>query len=212
MNDTILLIFLCLLWGFLHSFLVSYKVKSFLKIRYGIYFDRYYRIVYNLFAAITILPILGLVFFLPGLKLYVVEPPLSWVFVGFQLIAFFLAIIAARQTGVSDLVGVTSSNTNLRPDEKKLKTGGLYRYVRHPIYSAGLIFLWCTSQMTVNYLTVAICFTIYIFIGTILEEKKLSMEFGEDYIIYKKSVPSYVPGLRWNKSQITTSEKNQGSK
>ncbi|MEI6143491.1 MAG: hypothetical protein WCP85_29715 [Mariniphaga sp.] len=35
--------------------------------------------------------------------------------------------------------------------------------------------------------------TVYIIIGTFLEEKKLVLEFGETYIQYQKEVPMIVP-------------------
>jgi protein-S-isoprenylcysteine O-methyltransferase Ste14 len=35
--------------------------------------------------------------------------------------------------------------------------------------------------------------TIYIIIGTILEERKLVLEFGEAYVKYQKEVPMLIP-------------------
>ena len=54
-----------------------------------------------------------------------------------------------------------------------LVTSGLYRFVRHPLYTTGLLFLWLTTTMTVSQLNVYVGATIYIFIGAYFEERKL---------------------------------------
>jgi protein-S-isoprenylcysteine O-methyltransferase Ste14 len=38
--------------------------------------------------------------------------------------------------------------------------------------------------------------TIYIIIGTLLEEKKLALEFGDSYIKYQHEVPMLIPFIR----------------
>ncbi len=42
-------------------------------------------------------------------------------------------------------------------------------------------------------LVVNIVLTIYVCIGTLLEEKKLVLEFGDSYITYQKEVPMLIP-------------------
>jgi methanethiol S-methyltransferase len=42
-------------------------------------------------------------------------------------------------------------------------------------------------------IVVNIVLTVYIFIGTILEEKKLVLEFGETYVQYQKEAPLIIP-------------------
>ena len=74
-------------------------------------------------------------------------------------------------------------------------SGGLYRWVRHPLYSAGLVFIWLTSVMTVNLLVLNLGLTIYLVVGAIYEERKLVREFGDLYVDYQKRVPMLIPGL-----------------
>jgi protein-S-isoprenylcysteine O-methyltransferase Ste14 len=81
----------------------------------------------------------------------------------------------------------------------ELKKHGLLGIVRHPMYLATIIFLWAQTT-TLAHIFVNIIFTIYIIIGTKLEEKKLILEFGDEYIKYQQEVPMMVPF--WRKKRI----------
>jgi methanethiol S-methyltransferase len=77
----------------------------------------------------------------------------------------------------------------------------LYRWVRHPLYTAGLLFIWLTPVMTQNTLVVIIAASVYIVVGAFYEERKLEREFGAAYSEYKSKTPMLIPGLHfgWNK-------------
>jgi protein-S-isoprenylcysteine O-methyltransferase Ste14 len=113
-----------------------------------------------------------------------------------QGVAAFLLLYGVLQTDTLSFVGLRQL---VEPDGKPgtLVTSGLYRFVRHPLYSAGLLFLWLTATMTLNQLIVYICATIYIFIGAYFEERKLLREFGAAYAEYKAATPMIIPGLRF---------------
>lgn len=53
--------------------------------------------------------------------------------------------------------------------------------------------------MTVNLVVINLALTIYIIIGTIIEERKLRMEFGLEYIDYMTDTPMFVPFLKRTK-------------
>jgi protein-S-isoprenylcysteine O-methyltransferase Ste14 len=65
--------------------------------------------------------------------------------------------------------------------------------VRHPLYTAGLLFIWLIPVMTANLLALNIGLTMYLIIGALFEERKLVREFGEAYIQYRKNTPMLVP-------------------
>jgi protein-S-isoprenylcysteine O-methyltransferase Ste14 len=50
--------------------------------------------------------------------------------------------------------------------------------------------------MTLNQLTVNIVLTTYLFIGPILEERRLVQEFGAAYEDYRARTPMMIPGLK----------------
>jgi protein-S-isoprenylcysteine O-methyltransferase Ste14 len=72
---------------------------------------------------------------------------------------------------------------------------GLHKYVRHPMYTGVLFFLWGVfiGYPYMNNLVSAICFTVYCFLGIYFLERKLSGSFGEEYQKYKTKVPMLLP-------------------
>jgi protein-S-isoprenylcysteine O-methyltransferase Ste14 len=60
------------------------------------------------------------------------------------------------------------------------------------MYFAGIIYFW-TQTITLADIIVNIILTIYVIVGTRLEENKLRIEFGEVYAQYQKEVPMLIP-------------------
>jgi protein-S-isoprenylcysteine O-methyltransferase Ste14 len=84
---------------------------------------------------------------------------------------------------------------------------GLYRWVRHPLYTAGLVLIWLSPVMTANLLALNAGLTIYIVAGAMLEERKLQAEFGEAYAAYKRRTPMLIPGARLVFSPLSPEDK-----
>jgi protein-S-isoprenylcysteine O-methyltransferase Ste14 len=102
-------------------------------------------------------------------------------------------VVGVFQTDIGSFIGLKqvmggTTDTNI-------VTGGLYRYVRHPLYTAGLVFIWLTPVMTLNRLVLYLSLTIYILIGVYFEERKLMREFGNDYEDYRLKTPMLNPVL-----------------
>ena len=60
------------------------------------------------------------------------------------------------------------------------------------MYLALIIYLWMQTFRVIDIIVNTIL-TIYVVIGTLLEEKKLINEFGESYKQYQKRVPMLIP-------------------
>jgi methanethiol S-methyltransferase len=182
------------LWGVLHSFLASHGAKDLFRRTLGDGFMRLYRLLYNLFAVLSFLPILYLMVTLPDRMLYSVPAPLSYLMRLGQGIALVLLVVAVLQTDLLSFVGLRQ----VLAEETKgpLMTGGLYRYVRHPLYTFSLLILWLSPTMTLNSLLVYLALTVYILIGIIFEERKLLRDFGEEYAHYRATTPMLIPGRR----------------
>ena len=190
MSIMILLIALAI-WGIVHSILAS----SFAKDMIGN--ANFYRLGYNIFAAISFAPILYLMKTLPDQLAYQVPAPWRFIMLGGQIFAVLMLSAAFLQTDPLSFVGLRQ----LFETEKsgQLVTRGLYRVVRHPLYTFGLLFVWLTSTVTLNSLTVYIGATIYTLAGAYFEERKLLREFGASYVEYKKKTPMLIPGLVFGK-------------
>lgn len=83
-------------------------------------------------------------------------------------------------------------------EEHKLITTGIYKYVRHPIYTAGIIsflgFILITNSalgLGTGFIIVlpALLYRIHV------EEQMLIAHFGEEYTEYKKKVKALIPWL-----------------
>jgi len=70
---------------------------------------------------------------------------------------------------------------------------GPYRYCRHPVYLATIAVLWIGPVMTYGRLEFAILGTVYIIIGTWLEEMTARAEIGAAYKAYQARVPMWIP-------------------
>ena len=193
--STLVLIFAIIVWGFVHSLLASLAAKARVRKWFGPGSDRWYRLAFNMFGILTFLPILGLLAMDPGKTLYVIPAPWSYLALAGQLLAVAALGIGLLQTGAWSFLGIEQLLVNSPESEAQMVSGGLYRWVRHPLYSAGLVFIWLTPVMTVNLLVLNLGLTIYLVVGAIYEERKLVREFGNLYLDYQKSVPMLIPGL-----------------
>jgi methanethiol S-methyltransferase len=182
------------LWGILHSLLASNGVKSFFRRTFGEGLMRGYRLFYNLFAFFSFLPILYLMVTLPNRMLYEVPTPFNLLMRLGQGISLILLVAAVLQTDPFSFVGLRQ----IFEEEKNgpLMTGGLYHYVRHPLYSFSLLMLWLSPHMSLNSFIVYLALTVYILIGIVFEERKLLREFGEQYASYRSVTPMLIPGRR----------------
>jgi protein-S-isoprenylcysteine O-methyltransferase Ste14 len=190
MSIFILLLALAI-WGVVHSFLASHFAKDLFRMKMGSM--DFYRLAYNIFAAISFLPILYLMATLPNQLVYEIPSPWNLVMFGGQLLSIILLGIAFLQTDSLSFVGLRQLFE--KEESGALVIHGMYKVVRHPLYTFSLLFLWLTPTVSQNSLTVYIGSTLYILIGAFFEERKLLREFGEAYADYKKSTPMLIPGL-----------------
>ena len=189
-----------LIWGVIHSVTASLGAKEWVQRVLGNTGTRFYRLAYNLFSFISFLPTLWLMAVLPDQVLY--QIPVPWVYLSLagQIAAVVILIVGVLQTDTLSFVGLRQLfERRERPSE--LVTHGLYRWARHPLYTAALIFIWLTPVMSVNSLVVIISATIYIVVGAWFEERKLEREFGIAYAEYKAVTPMLIPGLIFKRNK-----------
>ena len=194
------LILAVLVWGVVHSLTASLGLKNWIRQTLGDTGLRFYRLAYNLFSFISFLPILWLMAVLPDRALY--QIPVPWVYLSItgQLVAVILLVVGVLQTDTLSFVGLRQLfEGNERPS--KMVSNGLYRWVRHPLYTAGLLFIWLTPIMSVNSLIVIISATIYIIVGALFEERKLEREYGSAYVEYKAVTPMLIPGMLFRRNK-----------
>lgn len=70
---------------------------------------------------------------------------------------------------------------------------GPYKITRHPFYFFILLMIWSYPEMTTDRLLFAVAWTVWVTLGTILEEKDLVSEIGNEYVKYQANVPMLIP-------------------
>jgi|SRR6266508_940783 len=188
------LIIMIALWGIVHSLLAAIGFKNFLRRALGHGFMKFYRLLYNLFAVLSIIPVLYLMVTLPNSSLYQVPAPWKYLMLAGQGISALFLFVTILQTNVLSFVGLRQ----LVEEEKtgNLVTTGFYGSVRHPLYTFSLLILWLSPSITMNSFIVYVALTLYVLIGIVFEERKLLQEFGNEYAEYKSTTPMLLPRLQ----------------
>lgn len=191
-------------YGLLHTILASLRMKALARQWFGPKTDRWYRLIFNLIAIITLLPILAMPVLLSDTVIYRI--PVPWVFFSMviQLLAVIALLVGIKQSGMTTFLGLRQIFHTEQTSPPSLVTDGLYRYVRHPQYTAGLVFIWLMPIMTWNVLALELGLTAYIIVGAHFEERKVLVEFGETFAEYRKHTPMLVPFLRIPPGKSTT--------
>lgn len=70
---------------------------------------------------------------------------------------------------------------------------GPYLWVRHPLYFFSLLLIWSCPDLYLDRFIFNLLWTIWIIIGTVLEEKDLVSDLGDDYRRYQNSIPMLIP-------------------
>lgn len=188
------LILSIIVWGLVHSWTASLGFKESLRRSLGDGFMKSYRLLYNVFAVVSILPVLYLMATQPDSPLYRVPAPWNtWMRVG-QGVSALLLLVAVLQTDVLSFAGLRQLVEAEQP--ASLVTNGLYRWVRHPLYTFSLGILWLSPAVSLNSFVVYVSLTLYILAGIYFEERKLLREFGESYARYKTVTPMLLPGVK----------------
>jgi protein-S-isoprenylcysteine O-methyltransferase Ste14 len=79
----------------------------------------------------------------------------------------------------------------------KVVSSGGFRYVRHPLYSACLLFYLGLAVSTASIFSLAFFVVIFVFYNYLAsyEERLLDEKFGEEYKEYKRRTGKWVPGI-----------------
>jgi protein-S-isoprenylcysteine O-methyltransferase Ste14 len=143
----------------------------------------------------------GIVFQMVGYSLlwqgrFWTRSPSSWrlaVAVVFFVLAGVLSWSGARTLGRQWRI-----DAGLNADHELVRSG-VYRVVRHPIYTSMLCLLLATGFLITPlplFIVAAILFMIGTEIRVRVEDNLLSSRFGEDFQTYRRSVSAYLPFSR----------------
>lgn len=189
---------LWIIWCAIHSGMISVTATGYLKRWLGRRF-RTYRLIFNLVALATVIPVIVYEQWLRGPMLFRWEGFL----ILFQMIllisALLLFLAGARHYDLLQFSGLrqikTGSSHNALTESGELDTTGILYITRHPWYLGGILIIW-TRDVDISALVTNIILTLYFIVGTVLEERKLLIEYGDDYRRYQEKVSMLIP-IKW---------------
>lgn len=187
-------------FAFLHTLLARQKIKRML-------FDRlpflrpYYRILYTILAIVTF-GIWYLYSPFPEGILYRVSSPFSILFRILQAVGVIGFFLSLKPINLSEFIGIQqvalyhkSNQMSFTEPSAELVTEGLYRWVRHPLYTTSIMILLFNPVMSLKLGLITILVILYCWIGSVYEERNLIELYGEEYIEYRQNVPRFIPKI-----------------
>jgi methanethiol S-methyltransferase len=181
---------------FLHSFLISIRFTNFLTRVLKNYYA-FYRLFYVLISLVLLVWVINIPTQLDNEIVITNVPPwsiirqvLTWGSLLMFFWAFFFNYDSLSFFGIRQMLNFGKVK-QINPSEE-IKKNGLLALTRHPMYLALIIYLWCQTFSMADIVVNSIL-TIYVIIGTLLEEKKLILEFGDAYRKYQQEVPMLIP-------------------
>ncbi|QCK13669.1 methyltransferase family protein [Mangrovivirga cuniculi] len=180
-----------LIFYFLHSFLADTQIKEKTRKLTGLS-KRQYRLIYTIFSTIHFFILLLIYILLPKEKALTL-PYSNLIFVVSLIVGLLILGSSFKNISVKEFSGLKEGK-----NKGHLIKSGIYKYIRHPIYTGTLliIFGWLYSSFNIYSLSIVIVSILYLPIGIWLEERKLIREFGMEYIIYKGRVGGILPKLK----------------
>jgi protein-S-isoprenylcysteine O-methyltransferase Ste14 len=135
---------------------------------------------------------------------YLIHPPIlawskiglpewaRWMGAGIGLACVFLIhwLFSSIGAGISPTVATRKGH--------QLVTHGIYRWVRHPLYSVGTLSFLAQALMADSWFiaVLAVMAFLLLAIRTPNEEKHLIEKFGHEYLEYMRSTGAYLPRLQ----------------
>jgi hypothetical protein len=194
------MILLCVLWiswCTMHSLLID---VTFIKTvnKHASCLTRYYRLLYNGLSLVTFIPLM--------IVTRIAEGPVivSWegiyIFVRILLLAaaFLLFKGGSKKYDLQYFLGVKQLQTGdehlLLSDTEEFTERGVFGVTRHPWYLGSLLFIWSMLAEYPLPVFLAVCImSVYLVIGTILEERKIVARYGDSYRSYRQRVSMFFP-------------------
>jgi protein-S-isoprenylcysteine O-methyltransferase Ste14 len=118
----------------------------------------------------------------------------SWIFLVISLYLVIVAVILIHRVGKP---GMKRNEKDLYSFERtsELVTTGIYKYIRHPMYTSLLFLTWgiYLKNPTVLLLVPAILSSVFLYLTALIDEKECIRYFGDRYLEYMKGSKRFVP-------------------
>ncbi|MDO6459998.1 hypothetical protein Q4485_04765 [Granulosicoccaceae sp. 1_MG-2023] len=191
-----ILALLWLIYFVLHSWLASDRLKQRVAQLYPDLAPGY-RLAYNLFATVSVLVPLYLMWRWRGELLIHWQGPWWYVSAAMTALAAVVLLLSMRHYDGGHFLGLRQwRERRVSPEHgAQFVISPIHRFVRHPWYFAGLLLIW-SRNMDLMMLVSALALSLYLIIGSRIEEARLCRQFPDDYPRYRQRVAGLIP-LPW---------------
>ncbi len=176
-------------FAFIHSLTASLYLKH--RLYHSGLKPHRYRLLYSLLSIVTTMIWLWFVHQLVDTPLYQTEGLLRWLLFVMQGLGLLIALLAFVPIDGAVFLGLRESEQSADP----FVIEGIYKYIRHPMYSGAMLMLLAMPAQTVNSLNFSLVICLYFIFGSRFEEKRMRQEHPE-YETYQQNVPAFIPKLR----------------
>ena len=119
---------------------------------------------------------------------------ISWILLLISLWLVFAGIFTLKRHGKQK---ISREEENLYAFEKtsELVKSGIYKYIRHPMYSSLIFLSWGIYLKNPDWilLPVAVISSLFLVLTAIADEKECIEYFGDDYKEYMKNTKQFIP-------------------
>ena len=153
-----------------------------------------YRLLFNTQSVLLLAPPLYLLLTWNGPMLWEWYGMTQTVMVLLMMGAAGLFIYTLHDYDSAEFFGIRQWRNGIKSvhDQEQFVLSPMHRFVRHPWYFLLLVILW-TQEMNAAQLLTAILVTLYLSVGSRLEEKKLTQYHPAIYPRYQAQVPALLP-------------------
>ncbi len=200
-SEHIFLTMLWLAWCAVHSLLISNSCMRIVA-RSPVWLQRWYRMLYVLFSIVSLVPILLYQRGIPHDVYWIWHWPWSFLQWTGLVAAAVLFVTGARSYDQWTFFGFRQIAGQARETLPRLRVDGILSRVRHPYYSGGILVLLFWGEGDSASLVMRVVGIAYLIVGTEIEERKLILQFGEEYRAYRKRVPRFIPILSRRQGEV----------
>jgi len=131
---------------------------------------------------------------LTALEYFIIKRHINFIITGIGFI-FFLFSFVLRKRSMKILGKYHSVHIEIRKNHRLIQND-LYGYMRHPYYLSVITELLAFPLIPNAYYS--FCFSLFFYLPLVLirvylEEKAMIEKFGEEYLLYKRSVRAFLP-------------------
>ncbi len=119
---------------------------------------------------------------------------LSWILLFGSIPFVFQGFILLGKQGDANITDTREENFNFE-NTTRLITTGIYKYIRHPLYSSLLLLAWGAYLKHISLFTtpVVLLTTVCLVLTAKMEERENIAYFGESYLEYIKKTRMFIP-------------------